>query len=260
MSIRLCVMAFVGSVVSLGLGLCNESPQSAAQKATDGEEAAAVDCEYICPMSFWGQWNGVNYYGGSLCDGCMLGGFYGASSNTDHDLGNGCNRVNGIEECLSPITFLKRSESKYRGGIDQWELAEIEEYVGPQRHGGAPGQGQNQADTFNTSHPRGVNGALVREDSIARLTINGGAQYRYFRILKLTHPDVQDRVRYVGQELNSRQSWTWNYEMELKHISDQDPRRAEASKLGEDILIEITGKRGFPRPRNRPSRVSTKNP
>jgi hypothetical protein len=222
------------SMFCVGDDGCGEAVEGARQA-----EKRELDstCDYVCPNDYWGQWNGVHYYGGQYCYGCMDGGYYSATSNDLHDLGSDCNKDN----CLTPIEYV-RGPFEFGRGIDQTELSEIEDYVGPKKAGGPPGSGDDSRSKFDPVI------CDVLEEWIVLLRTNRGR--RYFRVLQLKHISrtPPDGIMYVGQELNKDDDWTHTKTAQLREVSIRDPRRAELQMEvdgGSTVIVKVIAKMGL---------------
>jgi hypothetical protein len=241
-------------LIALSMSCFGDDPCGSATQTTPPTEKRESDstCDHVCPTSYYGQWNGVNYYSGPYCYGCTDGGFYFATSNDLHDLGATCTKG----DCLQPIELF-RGPFEFGAGIDQIELSEIEDYVGPQRASGPPGSG----DDIRSSYFRPSSHITVVDEWIVLLRTRRGN--RFFRVLQLEHDDLApaprndnptNGVRYVGQELNKDEVWAPDKTTQLRGVSTRDPRRAELQMEidgGSTVIVEVIAKTGL-RMKDRP--------
>lgn len=231
----------------------------------DGKGAdatASANCDYVCPDAYWGEWDGVHYYSGPYCEGCVANGFYFVSGNAVQELGDGC----GEGQCNSPmkvaaITLVKTSARGEAQIHDSPKLSEIADYVGPRKHGGKPGEGINQRCTYNArvdSHDPGAGKRKVEDEFVAALRCEVGKVevVRYFRVLKLHHRAIpgkdgkySEQTRYVAQELSRDYAGDdTNLVATLRYISKHDPRRGnlEVTTAGGPVMVECIGRMGLP--------------
>lgn len=192
------------------------------------DDTWAVDCDHVCPDSYWGQWDTTHWYSGQLCQddqmgGCAGGGFYFATSTDLKDLGVNC------ATCYDPIT---KRENK---GIAR--------YMWPRDLSKAAGKSDNDHKWGNFYRPSLH--IVVDRDFVVTLTKSGQSQH--FRVLKLINDEkpLADQAQYIAAQLEAHPGNSHATVTGVNWVIDtDDTKRARITAYagGQPIVIHALGK------------------
>jgi len=154
--------------------------------------AAVADTKY-CPLTLWGQWNGVYYYYCLKCTDGAVAGYNMETADRLHTLSISC------DDCPDPIRFkafmpefvVRPKEMP----VHPLSAAKMKGYVGKHKPGAKPGVGEDigmdmDRDTtyFATaSRCAPVEYTAMMPEILLKVQEKGGG-YRYFRVLEF-RPD-----------------------------------------------------------------------